>query len=126
MQARQRVVGLDDNLRHAALPQRKPETQKGRKVSSAEKSGVEKSIQSLFNYFAVVFLCLVILLGQGVYINNQGMEIGKINSTIEQFKLENSKKIITITNLSSLENVEKVAVNDYNMVRAETVHYLIR
>lgn len=126
MQARQRVVGLDYDLRHAALPQKRPTTQKGRKVSSSTKAGYEKNVQSLFNYFAVVFLCLVILLGQGVYINNQGMEIGKINSTIEQFKLENSKKIIAIANLSSLENVEKVAVNDYNMVRAETVHYLIR
>ncbi len=126
MQERRKVVGLDYGVYNAALPQTRPQPKKDRKIKKNDQISYENDAKNLFKYFTAVVLCLVVLLGQGVYINNQGLEIGSLSSNLDNFKLENNKKIIAISNLSSLENVEKVAINDYNMVRAENVHYLIR
>ena len=67
-----------------------------------------------------------LLLSQSVYINNQGVEMGKLSGMIEEYKLVNDKNIIKISNLSSLENIEKVALNEYNMIKPQNIQYLRR
>ena len=71
-------------------------------------------------------LCISLLLGQCVYINNQGVEMGKLHSMIGEYKLVNDKNIIKISNLSSLENIEKTAINEYNMIKPLNIQYLRR
>jgi cell division protein FtsB len=51
--------------------------------------------------------------------------MGKLNGMIENYKLDNDKNIIKISNLSSLENIEKTAINEYNMVKPEKIQYLL-
>ena len=105
----------------AGIPQKKPSSRPVRRTATGQEAA-----QGLFGYFCAVLLCLALLLGQGVYINNQGMDIGKLNGMINSYKLENDKNLIKISNMSSLENIEKIAINDYNMVRAEKVQYILR
>ncbi len=126
MESARKVVGLDYSVQGMSIPQRKPVVREKVKVREEKSTSVEHEVKGLFKYFCTALICMALLLGQGVYINNQGVEMGKINSMIEEYKLNNDKNIIKISNLSSLENIEKTAINEYNMIKPEKIQYLLR
>lgn len=124
MESARRVVGLDYSVQGMAVPQRKPVVKE--RVKEERSVAAETEVKGLFKYFCAVLICAALLLGQGVYINNQGVQMGQLNNMIGEYQLQNDKNIIKISNLSSLENIEKTAINDYNMVKPEIVQYLLR
>ncbi len=126
MESTRRVVGLDYSVQGMSIPQRERVVREKVKVREDKSHVVENEVKGLFKYFCTVLVCMALLLGQGVYINNQGVEMGKLNGMIEEYKLSNDKNIIKISNLSSLENIEKTAINEYNMVKPERIQYLLR
>lgn len=126
MDRTRKVVGLDYSVQAMGMPQRKPVIREKVKVREDKSLANEKEVRGLFKYFCTALICMALLLGQGVYISNQGVEMGKLNGMIENYKLDNDKNIIKISNLSSLENIEKTAINEYNMVKPEKIQYLLR
>jgi hypothetical protein len=126
MESTRRVVGLDYSVQGMSIPQRERVVREKVKVREDKSHVVENEVKGLFKYFCTALVCMALLLGQGVYINNQGVEMGKLNGMIEEYKLSNDKNIIKISNLSSLENIEKTAINEYNMVKPERIQYLLR
>lgn len=126
MNRAKQVVGIDYAIANMPAPERKITIRDKQleKRKAAEDS--DKKAQGLFKYFCVALICMVVLLGQGVYISSQGVEIGKVNGLIDEYKLQNDKNIIKISNLSSLEHIESTAINEYNMMRPEQVQYLRR
>lgn len=126
MEGTRKVVGLDYSVQGMSIPQRKTVVREKVRVREDKSVAVENEVKGLFKYFCTALICMALLLGQGVYINNQGVEMGKINSMIGEYKLNNDKNIIKISNLSSLENIEKTAINEYNMVKPENIQYLLR
>ena len=126
MESTRRVVGLDYSVQGMSIPQRERVAREKVKVREDKSHVVENEVKGLFKYFCTALVCMALLLGQGVYINNQGVEMGKLNGMIEEYKLSNDKNIIKISNLSSLENIEKTAINEYNMVKPERIQYLLR
>lgn len=77
-----------------------------------------------FKYLCAILIVLSILLGESIYINNQGIEIRNINKEINTLEFENRKMLSDISLMASLENIEKIAIKDYNMVRPSEVEYL--
>lgn len=126
MDRARRVVGIDYGIENYAIPQEKGLIKDRSTVKKGRVQDKDKQVQGLFKYFCAALICLALLLGQCVYINSQGVEIGKLNGMIDEYKLNNDKSLIRISNLSSLEYIEKTAINEYNMMRPDKIQYLRR
>jgi len=97
MDRTRRVVGLDYSVQPMGVPERKRVAREKVKTQEDNSVAVEHGIKGMFKYFCAVLACMAILLGQGVYINNQGVEMGELNGMIEEYKLVNDKNIIKIS-----------------------------
>lgn len=126
MERARRVAGLDFYEQTMGYPQSNPVVREKIKVREEKYVRDDNEVKGLFKYFCAGLICMMLLLGQCVYINNQGVEMGKLNSMIGEYQLVNDKNIIKISNLSSLDHIEKTAVNEYNMIKPENVQYLRR
>ncbi len=126
MNRARKVVGIDYAVSNLPAPERKSFIKEKNLEKRRAVEDSDKKVQGLFKYFCAALICMVILLGQGVYINSQGVEIGKVNGLIDEYKLKNDKNLIKISNLSSLEYIENTAVNEYNMMRPDQIQYLRR
>ncbi len=126
MEKARRVVGLDYPVQETGLRQRENLIREKVRITKERSIDNENKVKGIFKYFCMGLLCMGLLLGQCVYINNQGVEMGKLNSMIGEYKLANDKNIIKISNLSSLENIEKTAINEYNMIKPMNIQYLRR
>ena len=102
MERARKVVGLDYPVQGRGLSQRESLIRERIRITEEINKANDKKVKGMFKYFCMGLLCISLLLGQCVYINNQGVEMGKLNSMIGEYKLVNDKNIIKISNLSSL------------------------
>lgn len=126
MESARKVVGLEYPIYSSGMAKRKPSVREEARIIEEKSVANENEVKGIFKYFCLGLICMGLLLSQSVYINNQGVEMGKLSGMIEEYKLVNDKNIIKISNLSSLENIEKVALNEYNMIKPQNIQYLRR
>lgn len=118
--AYKKAVGTD------YIPQNNTTPKKKKKVKASRKPGWILRITPSMGVIVLIFIIGMSFVAQHVWINFLGFQISELKNEIVDMETNNEKLKLKIANISSLDKVENMAVNQLGMIYPDdkSVHYI--